>query len=71
MLCMQMQSEGIYAPILREADPDTVRYRDTLTANQVNAFFVAGAIYLLLLIGALWRVINLFLFTYLKKVRTQ
>ena len=71
MLCMQMQSEGIYAPILREADPDTVRYRDTLTASQVNAFFVAGAIYLLLLIGALWRVINLFLFTYLKKVRTQ
>ena len=63
-----MKSEGVYAPIIREEDPASVRYQDTLSPNQVNAFFVAGAIYLILLIACLWRVFNLFLFTYLKKV---
>lgn len=67
MLCTQVQEEGTYAPILRSEDPDSITYKDTLTKSQVNAFFVAGAIYLILLIVCLWRVFNLFLFTYLKK----
>lgn len=68
MLCCEVDVEGVYAPIIRETDPASVRYQDTLSKNQVNAFFVAGAIYLILLIACLWRVFNLFLFTYLKKV---
>lgn len=48
-LCAQVYLEGNYAPVIRTPNPHSMRYKDTLSKTQYNAFIVAATIYSIIL----------------------